>query len=72
MIGHNNAVSLGKKFPRNNFSARENSDSQVFVYQKQGGIIYNLYHVLNHYNLFGAGYLGQARRMIEKLLAALR
>jgi fructosamine-3-kinase len=35
-------------------------------------VLYNLYHVLNHYNLFGAGYLGQARRMIEKLLAALR
>jgi fructosamine-3-kinase len=34
--------------------------------------LYNLYHVLNHYNLFGAGYLGQARRMIERLLADLR
>jgi protein-ribulosamine 3-kinase len=34
--------------------------------------LYNLYHVLNHFNLFGAGYLGQARRMIERLLADLR
>lgn len=34
--------------------------------------LYNLYHVLNHYNLFGAGYLGQARRMIDRLLAELR
>ena len=34
--------------------------------------LYNLYHVLNHYNLFGASYLGQARRMIGKLLAELR
>lgn len=34
--------------------------------------LYNLYHVLNHFNLFGSGYLGQARRMIEKLLAELR
>lgn len=34
--------------------------------------LYNLYHVLNHYNLFGAGYLGQARRMIERLTAELR
>jgi fructosamine-3-kinase len=34
--------------------------------------LYNLYHVLNHFNLFGAAYLGQARRMIEKLLAELR
>jgi fructosamine-3-kinase len=34
--------------------------------------LYNLYHVLNHFNLFGAGYLGQAKRMIEELLAELR
>ena len=34
--------------------------------------LYNLYHVLNHFNLFGAGYLGQAKRMIAKLLAELR
>lgn len=34
--------------------------------------LYNLYHILNHFNLFGAGYLGQARRMIERLLADLR
>ncbi|MDD5247354.1 MAG: fructosamine kinase family protein [Rhodocyclaceae bacterium] len=34
--------------------------------------LYNLYHVLNHFNLFGAGYLNQARRMIERLLEALR
>jgi fructosamine-3-kinase len=29
----------------------------------------NLYHVLNHLNLFGGGYLGQARGMIAALLA---
>ena len=34
--------------------------------------LYNLYHVLNHFNLFGAGYLGQARRMIARLNAELR
>ena len=34
--------------------------------------LYNLYHVLNHYNLFGGAYLGQAQRMIERLLADLR
>jgi fructosamine-3-kinase len=33
--------------------------------------LYNLYHILNHLNLFGAGYLGQAQTMIERLLAAL-
>jgi fructosamine-3-kinase len=31
--------------------------------------LYNLYHVLNHLNLFGAGYLGQAVRLIDRLLA---
>ena len=33
--------------------------------------LYNLYHVLNHYNLFGGGYLSQAAAMIDKLLAEL-
>lgn len=33
--------------------------------------LYNLYHVLNHYNLFGGGYLAQAQRMTERLLAEL-
>jgi fructosamine-3-kinase len=31
--------------------------------------LYNLYHVLNHANLFGGGYYAQARRMIDRLLA---
>jgi protein-ribulosamine 3-kinase len=30
----------------------------------------NLYHVLNHANLFGGGYVAQAQRMIGQLLAA--
>ncbi len=32
--------------------------------------LYNLYHVLNHLNLFGGGYAGQAQRLIDRLLAA--
>ena len=32
--------------------------------------LYNLYHVLNHLNLFGGGYLRQATGMIDRLLAA--
>jgi fructosamine-3-kinase len=32
--------------------------------------LYNLYHVLNHLNLFGGGYRAQAERMIGQLLAA--
>ncbi len=30
--------------------------------------LYQLYHVLNHLNLFGSGYLGQAQRLIDNLL----
>lgn len=31
--------------------------------------LYNLYHVLNHFNLFGGSYLRQAQGMIQRLLA---
>jgi fructosamine-3-kinase len=31
--------------------------------------LYNLYHVLNHANLFGGGYASQARRSVDHLLA---
>jgi len=33
--------------------------------------LYNLYHILNHYNLFGGGYADQAEAMIDRLLAEL-
>lgn len=33
--------------------------------------LYQLYHVLNHFNLFGGGYQGQAERLIERLRAEL-
>jgi fructosamine-3-kinase len=33
--------------------------------------LYNLYHVLNHFNMFGGGYGAQATRMIDRLRAAL-
>lgn len=33
---------------------------------------YNLYHILNHFNMFGGGYAGQAERMIEQILSELR
>jgi len=32
---------------------------------------YNFYHILNHLNLFGGGYLGQAISMAEKVLAEI-
>ncbi|KAJ1847826.1 hypothetical protein LPJ70_001338 [Coemansia sp. RSA 2708] len=30
--------------------------------------IYELYHAVNHYNLFGSGYLGQCQRLLERIL----
>jgi fructosamine-3-kinase len=33
---------------------------------------YNLYHVLNHANLFAGGYVRQAEQSIERLLAEIR
>lgn len=34
--------------------------------------LYNLYHILNHLNLFGGGYLGQSERMLDALLSEIR
>ncbi len=31
--------------------------------------LYNLYHILNHANLFGGGYAGQAEQMMQRLLS---
>ncbi len=33
--------------------------------------LYNLYHVLNHFNLFGGGYASKAEGMVDQLLAEL-
>lgn len=35
---------------------------------QQRKTLYNLYHILNHFNLFGGGYGGQANRTIGELL----
>lgn len=34
--------------------------------------LYNLYHILNHANLFGGGYVGQAEHMLQRLLAEIK
>jgi fructosamine-3-kinase len=34
--------------------------------------LYNLYHILNHANLFGGGYINQAESMMQRLLAETR
>ncbi len=39
---------------------------------KQRRMLYNLYHIMNHANLFGGGYLHQAEGMTAQLLAELR
>ena len=31
--------------------------------------LYNLYHILNHFNLFGGGYGQQAHSMMQRLLS---
>ncbi|WP_018232806.1 fructosamine kinase family protein [Thioalkalivibrio thiocyanodenitrificans] len=34
--------------------------------------LYNLYHLLNHFNLFGGGYAGQSERLATRLLCEVR
>ncbi|NJL82227.1 MAG: fructosamine kinase family protein [Chloroflexaceae bacterium] len=36
---------------------------------QQRKVIYNLYHILNHFNLFGGGYGDQAQRMMHQILS---
>lgn len=36
---------------------------------EQRKTLYNLYHILNHFNLFGGSYQSQANRMIQQLLS---
>ena len=40
-------------------------------YQEARRDLYQLYHLLNHCNLFGAGYAGSCRRVMDRLLAGL-
>lgn len=35
---------------------------------KRRKTLYNLYHILNHFNLFGGGYASQANRMMEQII----
>lgn len=56
--------------------SREFHDSYRAEYPLDAGYavrrdLYNLYHVLNHLNLFGGGYASQAQAMIDRLLAHL-
>lgn len=53
------------------FYAAYNSTWPLDAGYKTRKTLYNLYHILNHLNLFGSGYLGQAERMIQVLLSEL-
>lgn len=35
-------------------------------------VLYNLYHIINHYNLFGGGYQHQAEHMTEQLISEIQ
>ncbi len=51
-------AAYGESFPlEHGYSVRKN--------------LYNLYHILNHLNLFGGGYLAQAESMLARLLAEI-
>lgn len=54
-------------FPPNFYSAYNEAFPLPPGYQ-QRKILYNLYHILNHFNLFGSGYESQANQMIASLL----
>jgi fructosamine-3-kinase len=55
-------------FPANFYSAYNEAFPLPPGYP-QRRVLYNLYHILNHFNLFGGGYESQANQMIESLLA---
>jgi len=33
---------------------------------------YNIYHIINHLNMFGGGYHGQAIGMLEQVLSEIK
>jgi len=57
-------------FPNSFYAAYRNAWPLAEGFE-QRKTLYNLYHVLNHLNLFGNSYLHQAERMIGKLLAEI-
>lgn len=51
------------------FYAAYNEAFPIDAGYKTRKTLYNLYHILNHFNLFGGGYATQADSMIQRLLA---
>jgi len=58
-------------FPRNFYSAYQEAWPLDSGYATRK-MLYNLYHILNHFNLFGGGYLSQAESMTRQLLSELK
>ena len=54
-------------FPQEFYLAYNEAWSLDSGYKKRK-TLYNLYHILNHFNLFGGGYAMQAEKMIDELL----
>lgn len=54
-------------FPGSFYRAYEKDWPLPAGYEKRK-VLYNLYHVLNHANLFGGGYAGQAERMLRNII----
>ena len=57
-------------FPAEFYSAYNEAWPLAKGYQ-QRKVLYNLYYILNHYNLFGGGYAMQAENMLDQLLVKL-
>ena len=57
-------------FPGEFYRAYDQTFSLDKGYTKRKNL-YNLYHILNHFNLFGGGYASQAERMIQQLLRSV-
>ncbi len=57
-------------FPAN-FYAAYNEHYPLDAKYSRRKTLYNLYHILNHLNLFGGGYAAQAERMVDSLLSEL-
>jgi protein-ribulosamine 3-kinase len=55
-------------YPAEFYAAYRSSYPIDAGYEKRRDL-YNLYHILNHANLFGGGYIRQAEQMMQKLLA---
>ncbi len=54
-------------FPSAFYRSYHNSWSLDPGYERRKSL-YNLYHILNHFNLFGGGYANQANQMISQIL----